>query len=541
MKKLVILIVFLSVNGFAQTPDFLWAAGAGGNSWELARCVTTDDDGNIFVAGYFESPKITFRDITLKNVDIGGYTVDIFIVKFDPLGNVLWAKRYGGSNNDAAVSISADHSGNLLITGVFVGYSITFDTINLTKQFPGEGLFIAKLNASGNAVWAYCDSNSESSGYCAIFDEYSNNYITGFFRGTMTFGDIILQSDSQAMFIVKYDTSGNVVWAQKAEGIESDGFYAAADLTGNLIINGSFIGDTLAIGSVRLINAGGKDIFVAKFDPSGNVIWAKSAGGVSHDWGRGVAADNLGNVFITGSFYGPDIAFDTINISGNGDIFIAKYDRSGNVLWVNIVHGNLGAEATAIASDSQGNVLIAGNTWSQLINFNNNFFLNPDFHQSMIIAEYDSTGYFLWAKIVIGGNCGIGALSICTDAFNDPIISGFYHSTSLTFGNTTLINANPSTSTSDIFISKIDVLSDISEVSNIPESIRIYPNPCKGQFSLTSLINMDELKITSIVGQVIYLSKPNSQNMSFYIDEPGIYLVTVKVSHQKITRKLIVN
>lgn len=541
MKNLVVLIIFLSVNGFAQTPDFQWAAGAGGNSWDLARCVTTDDDGNIFVAGYFESSKITFGDITLKNVDFGGYSMDIFIVKFDPLGDVLWAKRYGGINNDAALSISADHSGNLLITGVFVGYSITFDTINLTKQFPGEGLFIAKLNASGNAMWAHCESNSESSGYCAIFDEYNNYCITGSFKGTITFGDITLQSAGKAMFIVKYDPFGNVVWAQKTEGIDNDGFMAITDLVGNLIISGSFYSDTLAFGSVRLINAGERDIFVAKFDSSGTAIWAKSAGGVTDDWGHGVATDDQGNIFMTGSFYGPHVTFDTINLNGSGDMFIAKYDPSGNILWVNTVQGNNGVDGSSITTDSRGNVFVSGSTWSQFIFFNSNFLINPAFHQSIIIAEYDNAGSFVWSEIIVGDNCGIDVMSFCTDPLDNPILAGFYHSPTLTFGNTTLTNADNSTSTSDIFISKIDILSDISEVSNIPESIRIYPNPGKGPFYLTSSKKVDELKITSIVGQVIYLSKPNRQDVSFYIDEPGIYLIMVIIEDQRITKKLIVN
>ena len=141
------------------------------------------------------------------------------------------------------------------------------------------------------------------------------------------------------LFITKYNTNGNVIWAKNAGGIYSENATSIAiDATNNLYIVGTF-GKKIAFGTIILTNADTltnyQDLFLAKYNSSGNVLWAKRAGGTNNDYPYSVAMKALGGVYIAGNFESSTLAFDTTTLinAGNPDVFLAKYDTSGNVLW----------------------------------------------------------------------------------------------------------------------------------------------------------------------------------------------------------------
>ena len=218
-----------------QAPDWAWAKSAGGNLYDYSQSITTDAVGNVYITGVFSSSTLTFGNTTLINA--GG--CDVFIAKYDPNGNVLWAKSAGDNNTDCGTGITTDVVGNV--------------------------------------------------------------YLTGRFSSTITFGNITLSSAGDIdIFIVKYDSDGNVLWAQSAGGNSEDEIHSiATDAVGNVYITGYFNSSTLTLGNITLANtyAWRSDIFIAKYDPNGNVLWAKSAGGSDTDCGIGIAADAVGNVY----------------------------------------------------------------------------------------------------------------------------------------------------------------------------------------------------------------------------------------------------
>jgi hypothetical protein len=541
MKIILIIALFLTINCVAQTPDFQWATRAGGYSWDLGRSVAADRSGNIYLIGYFDSPTITFGEITLTNKNDNSYSADIFLVKYNAEGNVLWAKSFGGYSNDYAMSVSSDPLGNLIIAGVFSSPSLTFGTVTLVND-SADDAFVVKFDDSGNVLWAKNVGEQLSAASTSVVtDAFCNVFLTGSFFYNIKFGDITLTSSGIGMFFVKFDPEGNVLWANKADGVDAEGFMGATDSDGNYFISGDFYGDTLAFHEIKLINTGERDIFVAKLNASGDFLWAKKAGGVSFDWGHGVATDTLGNVVITGWVYGQQhVYFDTINFEVvNGCIYTAKYDPSGNILWVKTTTGNGLDMGSSIAIDSTGNIFTSGLLSSEYLYIDDNLFVIPQMSNSIITIKYDASGTFQWAKIVEGGNCGIDILSTSTIA-GDVLIAGYFHSQTLTFGNTTLINANNSTSTSDVFLAKMDNLTGIEKFSSSNSAFEIYPNPGKGQINIASTKLIDEIRITNILGQLVYRATVNDNNFSFYLDTPGIYLITISVENQKITKKLVV-
>ena len=150
-----IFITFLFVSFFitiqAQIANWQWAKSIVGGLEPMA--VSVDSNGNTFVTGYFQSPTITLGNITLTNVNNSpDQTWDFFIAKYDTAGNVIWAKSAGGSSFDQGRSLSADAAGNVFVTGWFGG-TIVFGTTTLSSV-GGNSTFLVKYDALGNVLWA---------------------------------------------------------------------------------------------------------------------------------------------------------------------------------------------------------------------------------------------------------------------------------------------------------------------------------------------------------------------------------------------------
>ncbi|HYV92883.1 MAG TPA: T9SS type A sorting domain-containing protein [Chitinophagales bacterium] len=311
--------------------NVLWAKSAGGaDDYDHARSVTTDSLGNIIAVGYFKSADITFGSTTLLNVSNNNLE-DIFIVKYDAAGNVLWAKSAGGNYGDAAYSVTADAAGNIIAAGIFYSTTLTFGSTTLTNANAGnyDDIFIVKYDSAGNVLWAKSAGGIANDVAYAVTTDPSGNIIAAgyFLSASITFdSSTFLNAGGSDMFIVKYDTAGNVLWAKSAGGTSNDGAIAiTTDASGNIIATGSFYG-TITFGSTTLSSAGEADIFIVKYDTAGNVTWANSAGGIGYDSPSSITADASGNIIAAGDFASSTLTFGstTLTNAGGYDMFVAK-------------------------------------------------------------------------------------------------------------------------------------------------------------------------------------------------------------------------
>jgi len=363
--------------GYGQTPDWVWARSApsntngAGEGWSIA----TDKSNNVYITGFYEST-ITFGSYVLINQG----QVNAYLAKYDALGNMIWAK--------------------------------------------------SAVNSSTGYSW----------GYNVCTDVFGNAYVTGYFGDTVSFGSFTLTSTvSLDVFLVKYDSSGNVLWAKSAGGINTDeGLGVAADRLGNVYITGYFVSPTITFGSYTLTNAGFADIFLAKYDSFGNVQWAKSAGSNRDDVGYSIATDALANVYITGYFYSPTISFGsyTLTNAGIADIFLVKYDSSGNLLWAKSASGASNDQGTYVATDSSGNAYITGWYDSPIISFGSYSLTNAGVSDAFF-AKYDSSGNVRWAKSIGGTGIAYG-YCVATDKSYRIYITGGFHTPSLIFDTITI-------------------------------------------------------------------------------------------------------
>ncbi|MFI5222328.1 MAG: T9SS type A sorting domain-containing protein, partial [Bacteroidia bacterium] len=298
-----------------------WAVGAGGSADDKGNSITTDGNG-IIVTGSFSSPFITFGTTTLNN---GGatFTSDIFIVKYYPNGTVKWAKRAGGSGNEEGLSVySWNNNPGIYVTGYFASSSVSFGSTTLVNTGSGtKDIFIAKYDWNGNVIWAKRAGGKDDDEGLSI----SGLNLCGFFNSaTITFGTTVLHNPDSGYnnaFVVRIDTGGNFLWAKSAGGISS----ATAGFS-NRYVTGYFSGDSVMFDSIRLKSAGQTDIFIACYDNTGNVLWAKSAGGKSLDMANDATLGDCGRIYLTGFYCGYSMNFGTDSIhsdSGKYTAFLA--------------------------------------------------------------------------------------------------------------------------------------------------------------------------------------------------------------------------
>ncbi|MFA6978575.1 MAG: PQQ-binding-like beta-propeller repeat protein [Ignavibacteriaceae bacterium] len=360
-----------------------------------------------------------------------------------------WAKGMSSSTNASGRAIFTDVNGNSYVTGFFEG-TTTFDTMTLTS-YGGFDIFIAKYDNAGNCLWIkQAGGTLRDNGLGISTDATGNCYVTGFFNGTTTFDTTTITSyGSNDIFIAKYDSTGNCLWVKQAGGASGDiGYGISTDATGNSFITGAF-GGTATFGTKILTSYGNPDIFIAKYDNAGSCMWVKQAGGTFAEDGYGISTDAFGNSYITGDFQ-ETATFGTTTITSFGayDIFIAKYDDIGKCLWAKQAGGTLNENSRGISIDATGNSYITGWSYSVTATFDTTTLASFG-DQDIFIAKYDNAGNCLWAKQA-GGTSLESGWGISSDVNGNSYITGNFYGTA-TFGTRTLTST-----TNNMFVAKYD-------------------------------------------------------------------------------------
>ncbi|MBN4066018.1 SBBP repeat-containing protein [Candidatus Amoebophilus asiaticus] len=444
MKKSIILfsIFFLQwAMAFAQT--YQWAKSIGGISLHKGNNITTDNLGNVYITGHFSGTTDFDPGAGIQNVPFSGGT-DIFFAKYDGNGNYIWANSIGSTSSDVGFGIVTDASGNVYITGNFYG-TVDFDPGAGTQNLISMGnndIFFAKYDTGGNYIWAKSIGSTNADGGKNItLDASGNVYIIGDFLGTADFDpgsgtQNLTSSGWFDIFFAKYDANGNYQWAKRVGGSGYDyGYSIDTDTFGNVYITGNFQGTAdfdPGSGTQYLASAGSSDIFFAKYDGGGNYQWAKRIGSTSYDVGFGITIDDLVNVYITGGFY-DTVDFDpgasTMNFTslGSMDIFLAKYDSSGNYQWAKSIGSTNYDYGKGIDTDAQGNVYVTG-LFEDTANFDPGSGvenLTSSGLYDIFFAKYDANGNYEWANS-IGSTDYDRGISIVTDAPGNLYITGYF-------------------------------------------------------------------------------------------------------------------
>jgi len=387
-----------------------------------------------------------------------------------------WAKKAGGSFEDAGTGVATDANGNVYAIGYYYSSTITFSTTTLHNVYgAGPYMYLTKYDSCGNFQWAkQAGGNGGTNPMGVATDAAGNVYVTGYFTAdTLNFGAIKMVNGSfHNAFLVQYNSAGVVQWAKQGTGNEVNEANAiSVDANNNIYITGVFASTTITFGSNSASNGTNdgstRDAFIAKFDNAGNNLWVKGSISNTGTSGNvnsyGIATDAAGNAYVAGSFESGYVRFGTDSLGNSGfyDIFLVKYDASGNEKWLRVAGSSDDDAAYGVAADAAGNVYITGHIGSgSTVSFGTYSISNSSNSVTPFIAKYDATGADLWAKAIKSDDFSYNsAFGISLDASSNPYIIGTYSSDSLNAGpvtlfNTWFTNASMGNSTYDIFVAK---------------------------------------------------------------------------------------
>jgi hypothetical protein len=553
MKNIILsLCCILNIAVNAQQWD--WAKCSQGPGFEYGRSISVDGENNVYVTGEFYSTSMTIGTITLANRDSSGTSSDFFIAKYDANGNVLWAKNGGGISNDAVFAASADAVGNVFITGYFRSSSINFGSFTIYNSNSSVNMFIVKYDANGNVLWAK-SANAGTGKSISTDRFGNVFVTGSFLHPQMSFGAITLfNSDgswySEDFFIAKYDANGNVLWAKRAgqggKYLDEEGTSINVDVNGHVLVTGYFRGSSITFDSTTISNAGGGtsmygfyDLFIVKFDANGNILWAKSEGGNKDDFGFAINSDPIGNVFITGGYQSSNISFGSnilINSSsGNRNMFIAKYDSNGNALWAKSANN---ATGLSIDTDLAGNLYVTGAFSDSSITFAPYIVSQPpSATYPMFIVKYSATGDVFCASSLA---CGSFNSSVSVDSLSNAYITGFFDINPFIIGTNTLLL----TGQENVFVAKYTCDNDVAtnELSN-EASVAVYPNPSFGIFTIGLEHYLDaKICVFDVLGNCLvtkYFKDNTKAEIDLRSQSKGVYFMEVTVGGKRSVNKIV--
>ena len=353
------------------------------------------------------------------------YMPDIFSQQSSPF--YQWVRNAGSTNYDEGFDVARDNLDNIIVTG----YADSISNFGgmIVPNFGSSDIIVAKYDSAGQIIWARnAGGEFDDRGYSVITDHENNIIVTGYFNESAVFDTISVLADGiQDAFVAKYDPNGNIQWVQHAGGGKyfNSGYRVAVDNQDNILVTGQIYGQVIFAGTS--INAGYTDgMFAAKFDKFGNLLWVNSAGSVGfNDYGYGIASDKNDNVFVCGGFGDVTAIGDTtITSLGGSDIFLAKYDPDGNFNWVRQAGGSFYNDiAWDLKVDDNGMIYFTGG-FGSTASFDN-IMLTSVGYEDIFIAKYNSSGFPIWVKQEGLTNVNYGTGLTLDKGNNITIIGGY--------------------------------------------------------------------------------------------------------------------
>ena len=481
--KLSILILVISLlpgTGFSQ--ECMWSSHAGGGKHDGGQYIFSDKSGNTYLTGVTESANCYFNSDTIAS--------GRFIAKYNVSGNESWILNlHSGTGlhdgEDGGLSMAIDTSNDqLFVTGYFYNFLVLPDTVIWGG---GNTIFLMKLDFNGNILWyRTAGGTGDDQAFGITFDPDRNIYISGSNEKAAVFGTDTIPRGG---YLAKYDASGNVIWAknkfrfQKSQSSTGFPFTEASPInlrySGNsLIVCGWAQNDTIIIDTVTFVNSPGfSSAYLSSFNTNGDFRWIKLVGGPQGLSG-GFSSNSSENIYITGMFWGKGIfGNDTLVAPGqSSDCFLAKYDSSGNLVWVTSTQSSYSAQGWSIACSHDESVYIGGR-FHGIAHFGNTTLTSSPTSDDMFLAKYSSDGINIGARQYYYGDI----YGIAVDASNNVCITGDFFDT---------LSIGPNTFTQmgwgDLFVAKCSAITGIEEpIQTKSSELLIYANPTSGTCNIT--------------------------------------------------------
>ena len=315
------------------------------------------------------------------------------MAKLSAAGTHVWSKRFGGTGVDIAYAVTTDGSSNILMTGYFgyFGSAVDFGG-GLLASAGNSDVFLVKLASTGAHVWSKgFGGTGLDMGYALATNRTTGDVaVTGYFQNTAGFGGANITSAGNAdIFLAEYSAAGAHMWSKGLGGASDDhGRGIVIDSLGDVVMTGDFYGN-VDFGGGILPNTGGADIVLAKYGSTGTHVWSRRFGtGLGFgDVASGLAVDAGDNLVLTGSILGAiDFGGGGLTANGSYDIFLAKLAPNASHLWSRRYGKLYDDHGNAVAVDRAGRISLVGDFY-QGVDFGGGLLSSPG-NTDACVAEF---------------------------------------------------------------------------------------------------------------------------------------------------------
>lgn len=502
-----------------------WTTYLGGSDIEDPRSVFCDEKGNTYVTGStrsidFPASAGVFQD-SLEN----GY--DGFVTRFDSTGNLIWSTYYGGSGDDYPQFIKQDGNGDLILTGYTTSGDLMVSSGGQDSLAGSYDGFILKLDTAGNYQWAKYFGGSGGEFILDASIDGNNNIILGGYTSSLSLpGTSGAWQGSNAgaldIFISKLTTTGQLQWTTFYGGSNTEDVHGmATDTSGNIYLCGETYSTDFPVsaGAYQSYNAGQLDVFLLKFDSTGNRLWGTYFGGSSDEDANAIALTNAGDIFLSG--YSSSIDFPILgnnpyqsNLSAGKDVVMIKFKPNGTPFRSTYFGGSNSDESTSLSVISDSLLWVSGNTHSNNLPMIGNSLQSTYKGASEgFMIKMDSSLTPRYSSYIGGsGNDYVFASSVAGHILS---LSGQTYSTD--FPLTTTPYQSSYKGNGDGFVAFFDTLVDpvvVSEVEKpqvyISKTLRVFPNPAGDYINISSddlFTGAKTLLIINSKGKVVRINK----------------------------------
>jgi len=434
LRKTGALVVSLLLLGGDSALAFThgWSHSYGGTNAEYPFRVSCNSAGVVAVAGYFFGTA-DFGGGPMTSLG----SSDAFVACYDTGGHHLWSKRLGDTGGDVALGVAVDETGAVVVTGYFEG-SVDFGGGALVSNGSID-LFLVKYSPLGGHLWSRSvGSSATESGVDVAVDASGGILLTGYVGGTVDFGGGDLTGPGGAdTFLAKFDSGGGHVWSALHGGTDTDTGWNVAFSGGGLVLAGYFKG-TADVGGGPMISTGDNDIYVAGYDANGGHLWSHSFGSVQDDQPAGIGVDANGRVTLTGYFHDTvDFGGGGLTSTDDDDVFLVQYDASGNHEWSQAFGGIAKDKIYGLVVDGSDNVVITGG-FPNSIDFGGDVLTREGSYDEIYVAKFDASGSHVWSG-KYGSSLDDAGRGIAVDGYDNVVITGI-HEGDIDFGGGLLAN-----------------------------------------------------------------------------------------------------
>ena len=552
MKRVLSLPILLISIGISFNPivtnaqNYQWTYNIGGTKVDNAKGMDIGNSGDIYICGTFnQTANFNSNSSTTQLVSNNNFNVDGFFAKYNPFGDLLWARQVSGTQHVMINDIAVDSEENVYLIGNFSD-TAWFDIANAQYGYsPGwRTVFYAKYDSSGSLQWYNVlespafGSGVSSFGLAIEVDDSANIYLGGTFASTVDFNPTdtgvyeLTSNGYMDIFYAKYNTQGQIIWARNIGGSTDEELNdLELDKDGNVYLCGWICNSAdfdPGVGTVYLnvVPCGG--IFVARYDTMGYYSWATAYGGGGYiDEARGMAVDANGDVYVVGDFQGEidvdpgpnDVILDAEHGAYTGkDLLLVKYTKEGSYVWSEQVGSARAVYANDVVLDSQGNLFVTG-LFSMTTYFDPDSVASPlqaNSNSDLYIVKYDTSGNYISA--ICGTAAGTAAgVRIKTDQYDNLYSVGNFYGT-IEFEQGFGYPLITSTGQTDVYINKYAT----NSTYYIPENVSIcdgetYVFP-DGTTSAVPTVNTSNLLTTAGLDSIIVTTLTvNSVNLSVVV------------------------